>query len=367
MPRRLRLARVRLRYADGMVLHTAGSGAVPALDELRLAAEEGGALAALGASRINIEYLAGIGPEGLVEHCLAVARALDWRLPWDRLVAALDARFPALPAPARMLFEMAAADGAARAAGIPLAAYLGGQAAGAIATNQTLFHADMETILARAEAYVARGFGELKLRVGLGPIAEDIARLHRLRRHLGAGVQLSADANGRWHEAEILPILPELSAVNLAYLEQPLAAGAWAATARLAAASPVPVMLDESLADEAAIARLIATRAAPFAHLKLAKLGGLDRLVRAGRQLHAAGFRVMVGQMNEGSVSTLAAAHAAAAIAADLAELYGADGLAADPAGPLRYEAGLLHLPPGPGLGIAATAESGEILWKEDA
>jgi L-alanine-DL-glutamate epimerase-like enolase superfamily enzyme len=367
MRRRLRLARMRLRYADGMVLHTATSGAVPVLDELRLTAEEGGALVAIGATRINIEYLSGLAPEALVEHCVAVARALDWRLPWHRLVAALDARFPALPAPARMLFEMAAADGAARTANVPLAIHLGGEATAAIATNQTLFYADMETILSRAHAYLARGFRDLKLRVGSGPIAEDVARLRRLRAHLGPDARLSADANGRWDVEEILPVLPALAAIGLAYIEQPLAAGAWDAAARLTAASPVPVMLDESLADEGSIARLIATRAASFAHLKLAKLGGLDRLVRAGRFLHAAGLRVMVGQMNEGSVSTLAAAHAAAAIGADLAELYGADGLASDPAGLLRYEQGLLHLLPGPGLGIAASEEAGDILWKEDA
>ena len=367
MPRHLCLSRVQLRYADGMVLHTATSGAIPVLDELRLTAHESGTLAAIGAMRINISYLSGVAPEELVENCLAVAHALDWRLPWHHLTAALDARFPALPAPARMLFEMAATDGAARGANVPLAVHLGGAATAAIATNQTLFHSDWDTIIARADAYVARGFRDLKLRVGLGPIAEDIARLQHLRHRLGIESRLSADANGRWHLPQILPVLTQLSATNLAYLEQPLVASAWESTAQLAASSSVPIMLDESLADEASIARLIATRAAPYAHLKLAKLGGLDRLVRAGRRLRAAGFGVMVGQMNEGSVSTLAAAHAAAAITADLAELYGADGLAADPAGLLRYEAGSLHLPPGPGLGVAETAEPGEILWKEDA
>ncbi len=67
-------------------------------------------------------------------------------------------------------------------------------------------------------------------------------------------------------------------------------------------------MLDESLCDMAAVERLAATHAAPLAHLKLAKLGGLDRLMQAGRILEQAGIPVMVGQMNEGSPSTLAAA-----------------------------------------------------------
>ena len=41
----------------------------------------------------------------------------------------------------------------------------------------------------------------------------------------------------------------------------------------------------------------------------------------------------MVGQMNEGVVSTLATAHAAVALRAEYRELYGSDGLVDDPAG----------------------------------
>ncbi|WP_348381943.1 enolase C-terminal domain-like protein, partial [Streptococcus pneumoniae] len=77
------------------------------------------------------------------------------------------------------------------------------------------------------------------------------------------------------------------------------------------------------------------------------------RLMAAGRHLAAAGIGVMIGQMNEGVVSTLAAAHAALALGAPLRELYGADHLTGDPAAPApRYAGGLLHLPAGPGLGL---------------
>jgi L-alanine-DL-glutamate epimerase-like enolase superfamily enzyme len=365
MPRRIRLSRVRLTYGQGLVLHTASSGAVPALDELRLTVAQDGGLAALGATRVNIAYLTGIAPDALAALCLDAVRAVDWRQDCCAMVPALDAARPDLPAPARMLIEMAAADGAARAAGQPLSVWLGGEAATAIATNQTLFHSDDATLLQGAEAYVARGFTDLKLRVGLGPVAEDARRLALLRERFGARVLLSVDANGSWDAETARDAIAALAPFGLRSIEQPLPPGAWDEMIALAASSPVPIMLDESLSSMAAVHRLIDCGVPMLAHLKLAKLGGLDRLMAAGRRLAAAGIGVMVGQMNEGVVSTLAAAHAALALRAPYAELYGADGLERDPAGMLTYAAGALALPPGAGLGVSAEAAEDTVLWEQ--
>jgi L-alanine-DL-glutamate epimerase-like enolase superfamily enzyme len=365
--RRVSLRRLDLSYADGMVLHTASSGAVPALDELRLVVEQDGGIAALGATRVNIAYLSGIDAEALVADCMRAVSSLAWERDWPDLLAQLDAEFPALAAPARMLVEMAVADGSARAAGQPLAVYLGGDAAAASPTNQTLFRADDAVLLARADAYVRRGFRDLKLRIAFGAFREDLRRLELLRAHFGDAIALSVDANGRWSMDEAAANLRALAPLGMSYIEQPVPAGDWTSIARLAADSPVPVMLDESLGSLAAVERLAATRAAPLAHLKLAKLGGLDRMMQAGRMLAGAGIGVMVGQMNEGAVSTLAVAHAAVALGAPYRELYGADGIADDPAGPLHYAGGALALPPGPGIGLDRHLPHGTLLWEHMA
>lgn len=362
MPRCIRLLRLALRYAAGPLLHTATSGPVAALDELRLVAEQDGALAGIGAARVNIAYLTGVPAAHLVDETLAPADAFDWRRPWRDCAATLDRDLPGLTPAVRMMFEMLAADATARDAGQPLVEYLGGSAAAALPTNQTLFLSDEPTLLARADAYVRRGFCDLKLRIGGGAFADDLRRLWLLRERFGPALRLSADANGRWTETEAVCNLHACAGLDLAYVEQPAAADDWAAMARVARAAPMPVMLDESLGNEAAVDRLLAERTAPLAHLKLARLGGLDRLLRAGRRLSAAGIGVMVGQMNEGVVSTLAAAQAAAALGTAMNELYGADGLAGDPAGALTYAAGGVALPPGPGLGIAAHRIAGTVL-----
>jgi L-alanine-DL-glutamate epimerase-like enolase superfamily enzyme len=359
MPRRVRLSRVALRYAGGAVLYTATSGPVPMLDELRLTVRQDGALAGLGATRVNIQYLSGIAPDLLVSEALLLGTAIDWRAPPAAWVEAAEAAH----APVRMLFEMAARDAEARDAGVPLSTALGGAAAGtATPTNQTLFWCDDETLAARARAFAARGFLDQKLRVGVGSADNDLSRFALLRTVLGADATLSVDANGRWDVATARRFIEAAAPLGLSCCEQPLPPESREGLAALATASAVPIMLDESLDSMRAVAWLAATRAAPQAHVKLAKLGGLDRLVAAARTLQAAGIGVMVGQMNEGVPSTLAAAHAAIAVGAAWRELYGADGLENDPAGRLRYADGLLHLPPGPGLGIADCAEHGDTL-----
>ncbi|MBN8942751.1 MAG: mandelate racemase [Rhizobiales bacterium] len=354
--RRIRLVRLTLGYSGGLVLHTASSGAVPTLSEIRLLVEQDGELIALGSTRSNIAYLSGLPAETVEAQILAAARKLDWSAPPEDLAGQLDTRFPGSPAPVRMLFEMAAADASARAKGLPLATWLGAAPAAGLAvtdTNQTLFWQDDASLIERAEAYAARGFLQLKLRIGITAFDDDLRRLALLRAHLGPAARLSVDANGQWDMAAAPARLEALARLGIEYVEQPLPAGDWEATARIAAVSPVPIMLDESLSSFAAVEQLAATRAAPLAHLKLAKLGGLDRMMAAGRCLSAAGIGVMIGQMNEGVVSTLAAAHAALALGASLRELYGADHLTGDPATPApRYSDGLLHLPGGPGLGL---------------
>ena len=354
--RRIRLVALRLRYGGGLVLHTATSGAIPELCEVRLLADEDGELCAVGSTRTNIAYLSGLAAGAVEAAILDAARRLDWSLPWGELTAQVDARCPELPAPARMLFEMEAVDGMARARRQPLAASLGVQPGTSLVdseTNQTLFWQDDASLVARARAYAARGFMQLKLRIAVGNFAEDLRRLRLLRDELGPAARLSVDANGRWDEASAPGRLEALAKIGIEYVEQPLGADEWDATARISRHSPIPIMLDESLASMAAIERLAATRAAPLAHLKLAKLGGLDRLMAAGRRLTSCDIGVMVGQMNEGIVSTLAAAHAAIALGAPLRELYGADQLVGDPALPAPdYQDGLVWLPAGDGLGV---------------
>lgn len=355
----VRLSRHVLTYEDGAGLHTARSGPIAGLDELRLVLGPPDAVLGIGASRMNIEYLTDIPADVLVDEAAALCPKIDWQVPpaqWRAMAARASN-------PVRMLIDMAAADFLARRLGLPLSQALGGPSAPTTPTNQTLFLSDDDTMVRRAWAFLARGFTELKLRVGDAEPGEDLRRLALLRR-AAPEARLSVDANGQWDTGSAVNFMMEAAAHKLDYVEQPLLTGL--DDAHMFLPPEPPVMLDESVGSLEDLSRIVVSRPALLVHLKLAKLGGISRLVRAATVLRDAGMGFMVGQMNEGVPSTLAAAHLAVALNAPWRELYGADRLIDDPAGTLRYEAGLLHLPPGPGLGITRHTPTGSTLWETD-
>ena len=69
----------------------------------------------------------------------------------------------------------------------------------------------------------------------------------------------------------------------------------WDAHLRVAAGCPLPLMLDESIYDEADIDRAADLAAAAFVKVKLMKFGSLDRLADAIARIGAKRMRAVVG------------------------------------------------------------------------
>ena len=358
---RASLHAARLHYGNGVVLHTASSGSLATLDALYLLLDDG-EHTAVGEVRINIAYLNGYTPEQVLADALAVLGQCDWRQPPEQLLAGMPEWAATCSMPVRCLIDCALHDLVAQRANRPLADWMSADwlpavgAAGAAPiqrhSNQTLFWSPFDVFLRQAEAYVARGFCDLKVRVAAGDFAEDLRRLRALRERFGDTITLAADANACWSAAEAPARLDALAAFDLKYLEQPIATARPSDLLALAARSPMPLMLDEGLRHGDDVAELCALGGRLWAHLKLVKLGGLAPTFAAARQLSAAGVPFMVGQMNEGGAATAAALHLACATAPQFAELYGADGLANDPAGGVAYADGHVSTPRRPGLGI---------------
>ncbi|RWX74952.1 mandelate racemase [Neorhizobium lilium] len=364
---RASLHRAMLRYGGGLLLHTASSGPVGGLDTLYLRLEHG-QHTGIGEVRINIAYLNGISPGTCLEKALSVLGGMDWSMDPAAMQAELAARADVI-APVRMLIDIALHDLIAREKGVTVSAMLGGSAAPIVryATNQTLFISSTEWFLAQAETYVTRGFRDLKVRVGGGDFAEDVARLAALRDRFGDAVKLAIDANGSWSEAEATANLQTLARFGLAYVEQPVASGDWDMLNRLGEASPLPLMLDESVATSADIDAIVAAKGHLWAHLKLVKLGGIAASLTAAKRLSGANIPFMVGQMNEGAVATAAALHLSCAVGPRFAELYGADGLENDAANGLVYRDGGVEGPATTGLGLEFDASKAHLVKEFEA
>jgi o-succinylbenzoate synthase len=267
---------------------------------------------------------------------------------------------PHAPA-ARHGLECALLDLAAQAAGLPLARWLHSEAAPDVVVNATLGAQSPAAAAAQARALAAEGYSAFKIKVGVGGDDQDIARVQAVRRALGAGPRLRADANGAWSEAQALAMLRRLAPLGLEYVEQPVPAADLAALARLAAQSPVPLAADEAVTSPAAAERVLAARAAQVLVLKPMALGGILPALQVARGAFAQQVAVVLTTTLEGAFARAAALHAAAALigmagvglplpACGLATGYllAAD-LVAQPPQPVR---GVLAVPPGAGLGL---------------
>ncbi len=199
---------------------------------------------------------------------------------------------------ARNALDCAFWDLEAKATGLPVWRLAGLEPPGPVATAFTL---SLGTPEAMASAARATEMPLLKLKLGgveLGGGDDDLARVAAVRR-AAPKARLIVDANEGWTMARLRLLAPELAALGVALIEQPLPAGADAALSDYA--SPVPLGADESCHG---IAELPTLRGRyQVLNLKLDKTGGLTAALALKAAAEAAGFGVMVGCMVATSLS----------------------------------------------------------------
>lgn len=117
-----------------------------------------------------------------------------------------------------------------------------------IPINGLIWMGDYRKMLDQIETKMKAGFRCIKLKIGAIRFEEELALLRHIRKHFSAGeIELRVDANGAFSPAEALDKLNRLAELDLHSIEQPIRAGQWEEMARLAAATPLPIALDEEL------------------------------------------------------------------------------------------------------------------------
>ena len=255
---------------------------------------------------------------------------------------------------AHSAIEMALLDLAGQASGLPLIDLLGGARRTEVAPMWLLGNATADDDIAEARAKEREGFGFFKLKIGVKPLADEIAGTLSVRAALGPDVPLCADANCGLTLAAARRYAEETRAANLMFLEQPLGHADLTGLAALTRSAPIPIGADEgihSLADVEAHARA----GAGGLSLKLIKLGGMSAALEAGRLCERLGLSVNIAaKIAELSIASAATVHLACAVPAidwgvSLTHFYLAEDLARQP---LPMGQGVVALPTGPGLGI---------------
>jgi o-succinylbenzoate synthase len=167
----------------------------------------------------------------------------------------------------------------------------------------------------REEARRARdaGFRAVKLKLGNGSVADDVARARALREAIGPAVRLRGDANGAWSPADARAALDALAPFDFEYVEQPLAADDVSGLAALRRQSPIRIAADECVAADGGVQRLLAAGAADVLVLKPGTLGGPARALEVAGQARQYGVAVVFTHAFESAIGARHALNCAAA------------------------------------------------------
>lgn len=194
----------------------------------------------------------------------------------------------------------------------------------------------------------AADFPALKIKCG-GPA--DLDTLRAVRSVFGGPIRV--DANTGWTPEMAGVLLPALLELGVELIEQPFPARRLDWLADLQAASPIPLVADESCVTDEDLDMLVGVVAG--VNVKLAKCGGPGPAARMLARARALGFRTFLGCMEETSVTI--AASAAVASLADWVDLDGSLLLAEDPFEGLELGSDKRwRLTDAPGLGVRPRA-----------
>jgi L-alanine-DL-glutamate epimerase-like enolase superfamily enzyme len=253
----------------------------------------------------------------------------------------IESRLPVRELAARAAIDAALHDLCGKLTGLPVWRLLGLQQAGP-PTSWTLGLGDPDETARKAEQ--AGEFESLKLKLG-GRDGLDVERVRAVRAVWDKPIRV--DVNEYWTLDEALELIPQLQALGVDHVEQPLPEGDLGG-AKLKAASPLPIYVDEDCHRLDSVAAC-AERGHGI-NIKLAKSGGIREAVRMAHAARGLGLGVMLGCMVESGLGI--AAGASVASLCDHVDLDGNILISEDPWPGIELVDGVQLPSEAPGLGV---------------
>ena len=117
-----------------------------------------------------------------------------------------------------------------------------------IPINGLIWMGDESFMLEQMEEKLADGFSTIKMKIGAIEWMKERTLLEQLRRRFsGKELTLRVDANGAYTPESIIPILTQLSELDVHSIEQPIQPGQLNAMSELCKYSPIGIALDEEM------------------------------------------------------------------------------------------------------------------------
>ncbi len=204
----------------------------------------------------------------------------------------------------------------------------------------------LDDLLAQTDRNLAKGFRAIKMKVGRKRLAEDVERVAAMRRHLGDGFPLMADANMKWSADEAIRAARAFQPSELTWLEEPIIPDDVAGYVRLVREGGVPVAAGENLRTLWEFKQLVAEGGVTFPEPDVTNCGGVTPFMKIAHLAEAFNLPVTSHGAHDVTVHLLAAVPNGSFLEA---HGFGLDRYIADP---LRIEEGLAIAPSRPGHGV---------------
>lgn len=220
-------------------------------------------------------------PQTMAEQVAGVAQHLQDDLCGDDLMRWLPA------GGARNALDCALWDLRAKQTGVPAWQRAGLPHLQPVTTVYTIGLGDAATT--RRKLRAARQYPVLKLKVDACRHLEIV----QMVREEHPQARVVVDANQAWTRSQLEQLLPELAALGVELLEQPLPRGQDASLRGLQ--SPIPLAADESCTDSSSLSELVGCY--QYITIKLDKCGGLTEALSMADAAERLGLGLMVGNM----------------------------------------------------------------------
>jgi mandelate racemase len=188
--------------------------------------------------------------------------------------------------------DIAIWDALAKAAGLPLAAMLGGSV-GKIRTYNTngLWLIPQEKLAEEARSLVAEGnFSAIKIRLGRPQLEDDIKAIESVRQAVGHHIQLMSDFNQGQSLQDALLRMHGLDDQGLYWFEEPVVFDNYAQSAQLTRELKTPISIGENIYGPRSFFDAVQAQAADVYMPDLMRIGGVTGWMRAASIAGAAGL-----------------------------------------------------------------------------
>jgi L-alanine-DL-glutamate epimerase-like enolase superfamily enzyme len=241
----------------------------------------------------------------------------------------------------------------ARRANQPLWRYFGGYDArvpvyaGGIDLGFTI-----EELLEQADRFRKEGFRAIKMKVGRANWREDVARVARMREHLGDTFPLMVDANMKWSADEAIKVARAIAEYDLVWLEEPTIPDDIVGNARVLRDGGLPVATGENLHTLYEFQQMISGGAVTYPEPDVCNVGGMTVFRKVASLAEAHNLPVTSHGAHDLTVHLLAAAPNRTYMEA---HGFGLDRYLEEP---LRIEDGFAVAPDRPGHGLVMDFEA---------